>query len=459
MRRLTERLNGFLRTDRGSQAAFVLVGLIVVVAVWHAVDFSHDFDPEFPGLQRDHHSPYAPFAYRLAEPGDTLDLTVLYLSAVGLGLLALGRLVKPAGPSEDFSPAHRVLLFGLCLVGLWIGAAPDPAADGWHGLSLISIARAGTPSATRLALAAIAVTVLALIAVPLAWRGKTLFREASPTWRMLSVVCAGCVVWRIVGQPDPEPWGYWPRWAMIVAMIIVDSALLGRLTARESAPGTQRNVAYRPIFVSVCLVFAVIQAGYYVHWLHWPISRLKVVVPGQLYCSAMPSPEGLAVAHARHGFKTIINLFNEDTPQRHRDYPAELAFAEANGIRYVRADGSSQGVDFVRKTLEIARDPQNWPVLVHCHGNMDRTPAWVGIYRFTDLKWSMREVLAAIERHRGYRPKGGVTILYDDVLPQLAPERWQDDTVARKLEEYGREYERIQNATAVAGKESETSRK
>lgn len=35
--------------------------LIALVAVWHALDFSHDFDPEYPGLNRDHYSRYARF--------------------------------------------------------------------------------------------------------------------------------------------------------------------------------------------------------------------------------------------------------------------------------------------------------------------------------------------------------------------------------------------------------------
>jgi len=204
-------------------------------------------------------------------------------------------------------------------------------------------------------------------------------------------------------------------------------------------------------------VLAIIQAGYYVHWLHWPIPRLKVVVPGQLYACAMPPPDGLALAHSRHHFKTIINLFNEDTPQRHRDYPAERAFAEKHGILYIRADASSQGEAFVRKTLEAARDPKNWPVLVHCHGNMDRTPAWVGIYRFIDQGWSMRDILAAIERHRGYRPKGGVTVLYSDVLQALAPERWKADPVACKLGEYAEEYAR-ESGSKMASRKGDSNR-
>ncbi len=458
MNRFANRLSRFFRAADGAYGAFELIGLIAIVAVWHAVDYSNEFDPEYPGLQREHFSPYAPFAYRLAEPGDTLDLIALYLGALGFGLFLAERFAAAACPKPANRLALNAMITGLLLTGIWTGCAPDPPTDGWHGLSYQAIGRAGTPAAVRLVLIAIAATIAGLVLIPLAARGRTLFRAASPLWRALTVVCALCAIWRVAGMPDPEPWGYWPRWAMVVSLIIADVALANRVIAAARLPVVSfRTKSLRAASVGLTIL-AIIQAGFYVHWLHWPIPRLKVVVPGRIYASAMPPPDGLALAHSRHGFKTIINLFNEDTPQRHRDYPAEVAFAAKHGIRYVRADSSAQGVDFVRKTLEVARDPNNWPVLVHCHGNMDRTPAWVGIYRFIDLGWSMNDVLAAIERHRGYRPKGGVTVLYGDVLPVLAQDRWNEDPVACRLGEYAREYAE-RTKSEIAAKQVEKVRK
>ena len=40
---------------------------------------------------------------------------------------------------------------------------------------------------------------------------------------------------------------------------------------------------------------------------------------------------------------------------------------------------------------------------------MDRTPAWLGIYRFLYEGRALAEVLREIEQHRGYRPKASVT--------------------------------------------------
>ena len=78
---------------------------------------------------------------------------------------------------------------------------------------------------------------------------------------------------------------------------------------------------------------------------------------------------------------------------------------------------------FVARTLELARDPSAWPILVHCHASMDRSPAWVGLYRFVIQGWPLADALRELEHHRGLRPKASVTLLYNRMLPLLAPER------------------------------------
>ena len=46
-------------------------------------------------------------------------------------------------------------------------------------------------------------------------------------------------------------------------------------------------------------------------WYQRPIARLKEVVPGRLYLSAMPTYLGLQLAQPRYHFRTIINLYPE----------------------------------------------------------------------------------------------------------------------------------------------------
>jgi hypothetical protein len=46
----------------------------------------------------------------------------------------------------------------------------------------------------------------------------------------------------------------------------------------------------------------------------------------------------------------------------------------------------------------------------------------MGLYRFVVQGWPLADALREIERHRGLRPKASVTLLYNRILPQLAPE-------------------------------------
>ena len=64
---------------------------------------------------------------------------------------------------------------------------------------------------------------------------------------------------------------------------------------------------------------------------------------------------------------------------------------------------------------------------------MDRTPAWVGIYRFVVEGRPLAQIMHEIERHRGYRPKASVTLLYNRVLEPRAPWRYASDPTATLL--------------------------
>jgi hypothetical protein len=88
---------------------------------------------------------------------------------------------------------------------------------------------------------------------------------------------------------------------------------------------------------------------------------------------------------------------------------------------------------FLDETLRLARDPNAWPILVHCHACMDRTPAWMGIYRFVVQQRPLVEVLREIEQHRGYRPKASVILLYNRVLAPRAPDHYASDPTAALL--------------------------
>ncbi len=58
----------------------------------------------------------------------------------------------------------------------------------------------------------------------------------------------------------------------------------------------------------------------------------------------------------------------------------------------------------------------------------------MGIYQFAVKGRPLLEVMQEIERHRGYRPKASVILLYNRVLPRCAGEqRYQADPTASVL--------------------------
>ena len=172
-------------------------------------------------------------------------------------------------------------------------------------------------------------------------------------------------------------------------------------------------------------------------WYQRPHRSPAEVVPGRLYLSAMPTYLGLKLAQERYHFRTIINLYPEYTPEQSPHWPDELRFAREHGLNYVGNDVPATAPaarHFVAQTIELARDPKSWPILVHCHASMDRSPAWVGIYRFVVEGWPLVDALREIERHRGLRPKAAVTVLYTQILPHDRPGAMRAGPDVRPLE-------------------------
>jgi hypothetical protein len=408
---------------------WLVLASVLIPAVWHVVDFEEDIDPEFPRVERPTFNPLPPSAYRLAEPGDTLDRIELYLAAVGV-VMAAGGLA--AGRERGLWPAG----LAIALAGLWYSATPGPAVDGWYGLGWRTIFDPRAPTALRAELLAAAVAVAAVVAISAYRRRRTLSdlwaasraRGSGRLWIAAPVLAAA----RQFEIPGVEPAGYWPRWAMIAALLAFDLGLLIELVPRLRSPRWRWAVGLLAAPVWIGLV----AFGIAVTWYHRPLARLKVVVPDRIYISAMPTPRGLAIAQERRHFRTFINLFPEDTPWRSPFHEDELKFAREHGIRYVGSpsDPSPEASDaFLTQTLALAQDPSAWPILVHCHGCVDRTPAWMGIYRFVVEGRPLLEIMQEIERHRGYRPKASVTLLYNRVLPPRARERYDADPTAAIL--------------------------
>jgi protein tyrosine phosphatase (PTP) superfamily phosphohydrolase (DUF442 family) len=406
---------------------WLVLALTVVPAVWHVVDFDEDVDPEFPRVVRLTFSRVPASAYRLAEPGDTLDRSMIYLSAASVVVAAAGLVVNRGR-------ALWPIALAVGFAALWYSGAPGPTVDGWHGLGWRTIFDPNAPRDVRAALLCGALVLMSIVAVTLNARrhelrgywDRTRVNQTRSLWIAALVLCVA----RQVEIPGIEPQGYWPRWAMIWALFAFNLGIVIELAPAVRSKGR----LLRAIPLAAAAWLAMVVAAVWLSWYHRPLARLKVVVPDRIYISAMPTWRGLEPAQARHGFRTIINLFPEDTPQGSPLLADELKFAREHDIKYVGSPSDpseAASSAFLDQTLALAQDRAAWPILVHCHGCMDRSPAWMGIYRFVVEGRPLLEIMQEIERHRGYRPKASVTLLYNRVLPLRAPARyWADPTAA-----------------------------
>lgn len=413
---------------------WLVLALLTIPAVWHVLDFDEDIDPEFPQVERPVFSAVPPAAYRLAEPGDTLDRVELYLAAASM-MLAAGGLVIDR--KRGFWPAW----LSIAGAGLWYSATPGPTVNGWYGLGWRTIADSRAPFSVRFTLLAAALALSGVVAAT-AWRRRDrlgtiwgAFQERGTGSLWIAALVLGMA--RQFEIPGVEPRGYWPRWAMIGSFMAFDLGLLIELAPLLNSPKRRWTTG---IFATGGWLSLVV-LGIAVTWYHRPLARLKEIVPDRIYISAMPTRRGLEIAQGRHHFRTIINLFPEETAQRSPLLGEELSFVRENGIQYLTspADPSAAASNaFLNETLALAQDPSAWPILVHCHGCMDRSPAWMGIYRFLVQGHSLESVMQEIERHRGYRPKASVILLYNRVLPPRAGARYWSDSTAMLLRRCGK---------------------
>lgn len=408
---------------------WIVLALLTFPAFWHVAHFDSELDPEFPKVVRSTFSLMPAASYRLAEPGDTIDRVGIYFSCAGIVFCTIGIL---SGRGKGLWPAGLALMIG----GFWEAANPGPTLDGWHGLGWRAIANPASPTALRLGLAAGALALASIIALTV-WSNR---RQLRDFWnhagrdgsRALWIVGLLLMLGRYGEIPGVEPRGYWPRWSLAWGLVAIDLCLLRQL------PKVTFRKALRLSPVVLGCWFLCVLGGIWLTWYHRPLARLRPVIDDKIYISAMPTRRGLEVAYPRHPFRTIINLFPEDVLTRSPYYAEEREFAKDHGIHYVLspADTSLEAsTAFLDETLRLAQDPSAWPILVHCHGNMDRTPAWMGIYRFLIEGRPLVEIMREIEQHRGSRPKSSVTILYNRVLAQRAPERYAADPTAAILRE------------------------
>ena len=100
-------------------------------------------------------------------------------------------------------------------------------------------------------------------------------------------------------------------------------------------------------------------------------------------------------ALAALGVTTIIDLTDNS-----REY--EQPAVEAAGLRYVNIpmkDKSYPRIDQINEFLKVIDDPSTGKFFVHCAGGRHRTGVVGAVYRFTQHKWNLEQVLAEMDQY------------------------------------------------------------
>ncbi len=138
--------------------------------------------------------------------------------------------------------------------------------------------------------------------------------------------------------------------------------------------------------------------------------NFRVVHEGVLYRSGQMSIPGLRDAMHDYGIKTVVTLRDAYLPDQSPPDRKEESFCRAEEINYYRIsprswkapDGSAPAAEGVRRFVEIMKNTDNHPVLIHCFGGIHRTGAFCAIYRMEFDHWSNARAIEEL-RACGYR--------------------------------------------------------
>ncbi len=141
------------------------------------------------------------------------------------------------------------------------------------------------------------------------------------------------------------------------------------------------------------------------------------------YRGAQPTQEEYRQL-AKLGIKTVIDL-RQDVKEFAK------SSAESSGLQYINFpmnDKKYPQANTAQKFLEIANNPTNWPIYVHCAGGRHRTGVMTAAYRITVDGWDMARSYAEMKQYDFYTAWGHQAM--KDYIFDFYKEAKQKETLA-----------------------------
>lgn len=160
------------------------------------------------------------------------------------------------------------------------------------------------------------------------------------------------------------------------------------MTDELSIPGVRPRPRFGKLLI--VLLAALVAGGAYVWRCYLDTYHLATVEPRALYRDGVQSPCQFETAVRKVQPKTVVSLVdeNEVADETKPQFQAEEKFLADKGIRLeripVKLGGWPTKAD-VDKFLQVASDPNNQPVLVHCAQGVRRTGFMVAAYQMKQM--------------------------------------------------------------------------
>lgn len=130
--------------------------------------------------------------------------------------------------------------------------------------------------------------------------------------------------------------------------------------------------------------------------------HFHVVTPGVLLRCGQPHTRDLDTIRGEHGLKTIVCARGGTRhPLRGRWFRKERAWCSAQGVQLVHmpfSDAAVPPADVFAQFVQLARDPTNHPILVHCEQGFHRTGILCAAYRIEVERWTWEDAVAEMQR-------------------------------------------------------------
>jgi len=120
-----------------------------------------------------------------------------------------------------------------------------------------------------------------------------------------------------------------------------------------------------------------------------PVQLYGEVVPGMLYRSSQPSPEGFAWLKS-NGIKTVVGLREE-----HDDAPVVGPLGFGKYVYIPIVDNTPPTNDQAEQFLALVTDRSNWPILVHCNYGIGRAGTMSVLTQYAVEGMSMEDAYAS----------------------------------------------------------------